>query len=165
MKKMETTYKKMNLCLLWIWTLNNIRLNNKTGENPMKEKKQPGKVDKILRGQVLDVVDQLYDSMHFLNKKSPEISLQIVESISSDYASQNCELHFIFEETVIPHLKKMNENQRLEAVKGLLTDGYIDINKQRIHMLFQPYLNYDEAVDSKKNYYISEIPQNSGDQK
>lgn len=153
--------KKLNRkCLLWIWTLNNIHLNQKTGENPVVQKKQTVQVDKTLRGQVLDVVDQLYDSMRFLNKKSPEISLQIVESISLDYAYQNCELHFIFEETVIPHLKKRNENQRLEAVKGLLTDGYIDINKQRIHMLYQPYLNYDEAVDSKKRSFITDIPSN-----
>jgi hypothetical protein len=124
----------------------------------MKRKKQPVKVDKTLRGQVLNIVDQLYESMHYLDKNSPEISLQIIESVSLDYAYQNCGLHFIFEDTVIPHLKKMNENQRLEAVKGLLTDGYIDINKERIHMLFQPYLNYNEAVDSKKNYYISDIP-------
>lgn len=124
----------------------------------MKKKKQPVKVDKTLRGQVLDIVDQLYDSMYLLDKNSSKISLQIIESISLDYAYQNCELHFIFEETVIPQLKKMNENQRLEAVKGLLTDGYIDINNERIHMLYQPYLNYDEAVDSKKSSYITDIP-------
>lgn len=135
-------------------------INNLNQRFKMKKpkKKQPVKVDQTLRGQVLNVVDQLYDSMRFLDKNSPKISLQIIESISLDYASQNCELHFIFEETVIPHLKKMNENQRLKSVKGLLTDGYIDINNQRIHMLFQPYLNYNEAVDSKKRSFITEIP-------
>ena len=126
----------------------------------MVQKKQPVQVDKTLRGQVLDVVDQLYDSMHYLNKNSPEISLQIIKSINADYASQNCGLHFIFEDTVIPHLEKMSENQRLEAVKGLLTDGYIDINDQRIHMLYQPYLNYEKAVDSKKRSFITDIPSN-----
>lgn len=145
--------------LLWIWTLNNIQLNIKIGEKPMKKKaRQPVKVDKTLHGQVLDIVDQLYESMFFLDKNSPKISLQIIESISMDYAYQNCELHFIFEDTVIPYLKKMNENQRLEAVKGLLTDGYIDINNERINMLFLPYLNYNEEVDSQKRYYITAIP-------
>lgn len=156
--KIKINYKKLIICLLWIWTLNNIHLNNKTGENPMKQKKQPVKVDATLRGQVLDIVDQLYESMHFLNKNSSKISLQIIESISMDYAYMNCGLHFIFEETVIPYLKRMNENQRLEAVKGLLTDGYIDINNQRIHMHFRPYLNYNKAMDSKEKYYITDIP-------
>lgn len=126
----------------------------------MKKKKQPVRVNMTLRGQVLDIVDQLYDSMFFLDKNSSKISLQIIESISMDYAYMNCGLHFIFEETVIPHLRRMNENQRLEAVKGLLTDGYIDINNERIHMLFLPYLNYNEAVDSKKRSFITDIPSN-----
>lgn len=158
-------YKKLIACLLWIWTLNNILFNNKTGENPMKRKNQPAKVDKTLRGQVLGIVDQLYNSMCYLNKNSNMISMQIIRSISSDYASQNCELHFIFEDIVKPYLRKMNENQRLEAVKGLLTNGYIDIDKQRIHMLWQPYLNYDEAVDSNKKYYITDIPDSCEDKK
>jgi len=130
----------------------------------MKSKKSV-KVDMTLRGQVLDIVDQLYDSMRYLDKNSSKISLQIIKSISLDYAYQNCELHFIFEENVIPHLKKMNENQRLEAVKDLLTDGYIDINNQRIHMLFQPYLNYDDAVDSKKRDFLTDIPDSYEDTK
>jgi hypothetical protein len=73
-------------------------------------------------------------------------------------------LGLIFFETVIPHLRKLDENQRLQMVKELLTHGYIDIDKYRIHMRFMPYLNYDRGKEQNKTDYVTElipIPNNS----
>ena len=117
-------------------------------------------IDKSLREEVLAVVDQLYGEEYLWNKTDNMIALQIVKSISYDYAVMNCGLHFIFEEQVIPYLKKMHENQRLEKVKELLTNGFIDIDKERIYLRNLPYLNYDEERDRKIHAYITEIPNN-----
>ena len=115
------------------------------------KKKHHTSVNGTLRKEVLDIVDQLYGTFIGLE------AIEIVHSLSMEYAFQNCGLHFIFEETVIPFLKKMNENQRLEKVKGLLTDGYIDIGDQRVHMLFLPYLKKQPDSDDKQRYFITAI--------
>ena len=87
-----------------------------------------------------------------------DVALQIVESISYDYAMMNCQAHFIIEEHVIPYLKKQNENQRLEIVKGILADGYLDINGNRFYFLHQPYVNFDKDENAKRTRYIEEVP-------
>lgn len=114
-------------------------------------------INQKLRQEVLEIVDKLYKSLFLLNKSDKEIALPIVESISFNYAHQNCGLHFIFEDTVIPYLKKMDENQRLEKVKALLTEGYIDIGKERIHMLFLPYLNNGKLSFPNGTAFITSI--------
>ena len=105
-----------------------------------KTTRKPVKVDETLREQVLNIIDQLYEEMYLLDRNKPQIALQIINSISSNYAHQNCGLHFIFQDMVKPYLKKMDENKRLEAVRDLLTNGFIDIGKQRVHMLFSTLL-------------------------
>jgi hypothetical protein len=121
----------------------------------MKKKKEP--VNQDLRNEVLSIIDKLYTEFGHIDRNSNYISLPIIESIILDYCSENCELGFIFDNKVHPHLKKLSENERLQAVKNLLTDGYIDIKKERIHMMFMPYLNYDEKIERRKKYYITEV--------
>jgi hypothetical protein len=121
----------------------------------MNKKKSP--VNQDLRNEVLAIIDKLYSEFGLIDRDSNYIALQIIESIILDYCTQNCELGFIFDEKVLPHLKKLSENQRLQAVKDLLTDGYIDIKKERIHMMFMPYLNYDKKKEGRKKYFISEV--------
>ena len=116
------------------------------------------KVDKALRQSVLDTIDHLYKHFLFLDRTEDKIALQIIESISYDYAMMNCELHFIIEEQVIPYLKKLNENQKLEIVKGILTDGYVDINGNRFYFLHQPYVNFDKDDNAKRTRYTEKVP-------
>ncbi|MBI2418838.1 MAG: hypothetical protein HYV28_13250 [Ignavibacteriales bacterium] len=114
-------------------------------------------VNQDLRNEVLSIIDQLYTDFGLLNRSTQNIALQIVNSISYDYLTQNCELGFIFEQKVMPYLRKLNENQRLEKVRGLLIDGYIDIGNERIHMMFMPYINYNEEIERSKKHFITEI--------
>ena len=116
------------------------------------------KVDKALRQTVLDTIDHLYKHFLCLDRTEDKIALQIIESISYDYAMMNCQAHFIIEEHVIPYLKKQNENQRLEIVKGILADGYLDINGNRFYFLHQPYVNFDKDENAKRSRYIEEVP-------
>ena len=121
-------------------------------------------VNQALRKEVLLIVDQLYSEFMFANRDAKNIAIQIIESIGYDYCTTNCGLGLIFFETVIPHLRKLDENQRLQMVKELLTHGYIDIDKYRIHMRFMPYLNYDRGKEQNKTDYVTElipIPNNS----
>ncbi|MCX6174149.1 MAG: hypothetical protein NTZ27_05285 [Ignavibacteriales bacterium] len=110
-----------------------------------------------LRNEVLKIVDQLFKNLAFLDRESEKISLQIIESISAFYAEKNCGLHFIFEENVLPFLKRQPENIRLEKVKNLLTDGYIDIQDKRIHLRFLPFLNYKQPSGEEILTYVTEI--------
>ena len=71
----------------------------------MNEKRKPVKVDETLRDQVLNIIDQLYEEFR-VDRNKPQIALQIINSISLDYASQNCSLHFIFKEMVISIFEK-----------------------------------------------------------
>jgi len=120
-------------------------------------KKEIVLVNQDLRNEVLLIVDQLYSEFRFANRDAKNIAIQIIESIGNDYCSQNCQLGFTFLDTVIPHLSKLDENQRLQKVKDLLTNGYIDIDKYRIHMRFMPYLNYDRGKEQNKTDYATEL--------
>ena len=115
-------------------------------------------IDQILRSDVISIIDKLYSKFD-LDRSSDNIALQVVKTIMYDYMTQNCGLGFIFKEKVIPYLKKLNENERLQEVKNLLTDGYIDIKNERIHMKFMPYLNYDKEKQESIMYYITSINQ------
>jgi hypothetical protein len=109
-----------------------------------------------LKNEVLGIVDQLYSRIPLLDRESNNISLQIVESISGAYAELNCGNHFAFEEILLPHLKKMSEDERLQVVKDLFTVGFVDIAKERIFMRVFPYLN---KVEDEPNYpYVTDIP-------
>ena|ERR1035437_4091743 len=123
------------------------------------KKKKVLEVDQYLRNEVLSMIDQLYTKFGTLDRGAKNIALQIIETIMYDYMTQNCGLGFVFKEKVIPYIKKLSENERLIAVKNLLTDGYIDIKKERIHMMFMPYLNYDEQIERSKKYFITSITQ------
>lgn len=116
------------------------------------------KVDKVLRQSVLDIIDKLYSEFLRLDRTKDKIALQIIRSISFDYCCQNCGIHFNIEEVVIPHLKKLNENQRLEIVKNILTDGFVDIDGLRYYFLFFPYLNYNKKDHAKRTDFIEEVP-------
>ncbi len=111
-----------------------------------------------LKDEVLGIIDQLYTRIPLLDRESNNISLQIVESISGAYAELNCGNHFAFEEILIPYLKKMSEDERLQTVKDLFTVGFIDIAKERIFMRVFPYLN---KAENEPNYpYVTDTPVN-----
>ena len=111
-----------------------------------------------LKKEVLGIIDKLYKTFLFLNRESKYISIQILESISFSYANMNCDLCFTFDKTVIPYFKKMTENERLEGIKGLLTNGYVDINKNRIYMRHLPFLN--RKSDEPNYSHETKIPGN-----
>lgn len=115
------------------------------------------KVDKALRQSVLDILDKLYKNF-YLDRSKDKIAVQIMETYSSHYCNQNCPLHFRVEEIVIPYLKKLNENQRLELVKNVLTDGFLDIDGFRHYLLYLPYLNYNEEDHAKRTRYTEKVP-------
>jgi len=54
--------------------------------------------------------------------------------------------------------EKQNENERLEIVKGILADGYLDINGNRFYFLHQPYVNFDKDENAKRTRYIEKVP-------
>jgi hypothetical protein len=122
-------------------------------------KQEKTKVNQDLRKEVLAIIDELYNEFHLNNPKSDNIAIQIIDSLAQDYNEQNCSLGEIYTEDVIPYLKKLDENQRLNKVKELLTNGYIDIKKYRIHMRFKPYLNYDRNKEENEDFFMNEITQ------
>ena len=125
-------------------------------ENSMKKwKTEP--VNQELRKEVLQIIDILYSNFSLLDRETDNIALQIIEAIGFDYCLQNCELGLIFENLLAPFLKKLSENNRLEKVKGLLTDGYIDTDQYRIYMRYMPYINYSKSKESPGLPYMSPL--------
>lgn len=116
------------------------------------------KINKELKGSVLELVDKLYDNLP-REQNIDFISVPILEELSFICAQQNSELHFIFEEKVIPYFQRMKENDRLQKLKELLTVGYIDIKKERIYLRTLNFLNRTE--NEPPFPYISEIPSKS----
>jgi len=140
-----------------------MRLKMKQRKNKHENtKKNKIDVDPILQKEVLDIVDELYEKMICLKDRNANVAMQVIMSISIDYIQNATQLGEIFDARVVPYLENLNENERLERVKGLLTVGYIDIDSKRIYMRHLPFLN--ETKNEPVFPYISEIPINSDTQ-
>jgi len=113
-------------------------------------------VDPILKKEVLEIVDQLYVKMICLKNRKKDVPMQIIMSISFDYLQNATQLGEIFFDKVVTYFEKLNENERFEKVKALLTVGYIDIDSKRIYMRHLPFLN--DTKDEPAFPYISDIP-------
>lgn len=96
-------------------------------------------VNKVLRQEVLDLIDELYTSF-IMNRNKDEIAIQVIQTISMEYCLQNSMYCDIYEYSFIPLLKSFNENERLEYVKTLLTYGSVEINGKKFSMPDLPNL-------------------------
>ena len=123
-----------------------------------KAKMNQVEIDPNLQREVLDIVDQLYVKMLCLEDRNSNVAMQIIMSLLFDYTVNATQLGIIFDDRVVPYFENLNENERLEKVKGLLTVGYIDIDSKRIYMRHRPFLN--KTKDEPAFPYISDIPVN-----
>jgi hypothetical protein len=117
----------------------------------MKKKTVP--VNQALRKEVLSIIGQLFDNFGEIkrNRRDPYIAMPIIYTLHGFYADMNCDLTFVFTEVVEPYAEKLHENERLQLIKDLLTNGYIEINKKRITLEHLPYLNENADEERSEN--------------